>query len=753
MLHDTKTKRIRGKQSIFTQEKLVVLLVEMFSKFKNAIYNIAGPNGNDKIVLDHHGNGSLEYNRSHLTRSTSFRGRLSDNNTTINNQSNNPEVREPSGRCPTDDKGLKFRYSRPEFLQLKTDDEILVSADQQIRPIILPRDTSKLPWKCGYAEVINAGKSERNEDQAVYFRAEIKAFVTLGDVAIKLADMIPWTLRGRRHPALVDYVIRQGGKEIPHDYQLEAIKNQRRLKKEARVTRSISMIETFSKPYQNQVIHEERNNDQIKVDQTRTTDGNSLTEANECSNGDTPSTNGTVDDTNNSKNHLATNQSNEKALIDTSINNNNLETISEPLSIKSFSSNSDTNPIQYADEPFFTADPTLLEVELSEQTNIEPKSCNARATDTISSSELHTIQTNNTNNTMVIEENSSEEGKIIKMAKETKLSSKSTEQTLPWVYFGVFDGHAGSAVAVAASNTLHKIIAERLQCVADLLISLTFEQEATPCEESEAPQNEDCRVIFDKTNINSSESVNGCRMNSLDHSRLSQNNNLSSENLSLRAICDSYITVDSLIKGALESSFWTMDELICHDKRQYKMPGGCTALVALFILGKLYVSNAGDSRAIVYKNKKLVPMSYDFTPNSERERIRKLGLQCPEFLGNDFTHLEFIRRPERRDLGKQMLYKDAYMTGWSYKTITTDDLKFPLIYGEGKRSRVLATIGVTRGFGDHELRAQSSSVFIKPFLSPEPEVKILPLEEDDSLTDDDVLIMATDGCKYKYYLC
>ena len=35
---------------------------------------------------------------------------------------------------------------------------------------------------------------------------------------------------------------------------------------------------------------------------------------------------------------------------------------------------------------------------------------------------------------------------------------------------------------------------------------------------------------------------------------------------------------------------------------------------------------------------------------------------------------------------------------------------------------MLATIGVTRGFGDHDLRAQMSSIRIKPFLSPEPEV-------------------------------
>ena len=56
-----------------------------------------------------------------------------------------------------------------------------------------------------------------------------------------------------------------------------------------------------------------------------------------------------------------------------------------------------------------------------------------------------------------------------------------------------------------------------------------------------------------------------------------------------------------------------------------------------------------------------------------------------------------------------MLYRDAHMTGWAYKEIQPDDLKFPVVYGEGKRSRLLATIGVTRGFGDHDLKAQSSN--------------------------------------------
>ena len=94
-----------------------------------------------------------------------------------------------------------------------------------------------------------------------------------------------------------------------------------------------------------------------------------------------------------------------------------------------------------------------------------------------------------------------------------------------------------------------------------------------------------------------------------------------------------------------------------------------------------------------------------------------------------------------------MLYRDAHMTGWAYKEIQPDDLKFPVVYGEGKRSRLLATIGVTRGFGDHDLKAQSSNgqtVYIKPFLTPQPEVRVLDIENED-INESDVLVMATDG--------
>ena len=61
------------------------------------------------------------------------------------------------------------------------------------------------------------------------------------------------------------------------------------------------------------------------------------------------------------------------------------------------------------------------------------------------------------------------------------------------------------------------------------------------------------------------------------------------------------------------------------------------------------------------------------------------GANHPELLGGEYTHLDFLRRPLTKDLGKRVAYRDHYMTGWSYKTLTQDDLKYPLVCGEGKR--------------------------------------------------------------------
>lgn len=51
--------------------------------------------------------------------------------------------------------GDRFPYTRPHFLQLGSEDEIQVTADHGIRPIICPRDISRFPWKSGYAEWVH----------------------------------------------------------------------------------------------------------------------------------------------------------------------------------------------------------------------------------------------------------------------------------------------------------------------------------------------------------------------------------------------------------------------------------------------------------------------------------------------------------------------------------------------------------------------------------------------------------------------
>ncbi|XP_074833567.1 protein phosphatase 1J isoform X4 [Carettochelys insculpta] len=124
--------------------------------------------------------------------------------------------------------------------------------------------------------------------------------------------------------------------------------------------------------------------------------------------------------------------------------------------------------------------------------------------------------------------------------------------------------------------------------------------------------------------------------------------------------------------------------------------------------------------------------------------FRRMGFLRPELLGNEFTHLEFPRRIQHKELGKKMLYRDQNMNGWAYKRIVEDDLKFPLIYGEGKKARVMATIGVTRGLGDHDLKVYNSNIHIKPFLSCVPEVRVYDLTQYEHCPDD-VLVLGTDG--------
>lgn len=596
----------------------------MLNRFRNVIYGTSSAAQDDSEVSEAIISKRI---RSALTRSSSFREELlrvhddtGNNNSThsrVRNKEANLEslestdtARDYSIRQLQNSKPFKvpkYQYTRPEFLQLKTEDEILVSADHQIRPIILPRDVSRLPWKSGYAECINAGKSARNEDQAACYQNRV------------LLNNKP-------------------------NSPLSSPNSQEDLKKYT------STIEFSNSSF---------NPDELPWIYFGVFDGHAgpavaVAAAAEL-----------------------------HRLVAIKLNQ-----ISDLLMALEFDfDRDDEDSSEYLD----CAEKLSVLADQVANTNKEPNQC---------------------------EGSSSIEGK----RPSVELNNNSSE-TSPNQQKEPLENGKGQCNSDLQSKDLNnedepsKKDINQISRVDDKLTTCPKGQEAiAPAVSSETQEPLNVRYVSPKKRYPS--------------------------------VIDMYrnnITVDSLVIGALESSFWEMDAIIAQDKNDYKMSGGCTAIVGLFIMGKLYVCNAGDSRAIVYKDNQVVPMSFDFTPTSERERILRLGLQHPEFLGNDFTHLEFIKRPIRKDIGKQMLYKDAYMTGWSMKTITRDDLKFPLVWGEGKRSRVLATIGVTRGFGDHELRALYGSVHIKPFLTPEPEVKVLPLEHDENLTAEDVLIMGTDG--------
>uniref|UniRef100_A0A8B9H3W7 Protein phosphatase, Mg2+/Mn2+ dependent 1H n=1 Tax=Astyanax mexicanus TaxID=7994 RepID=A0A8B9H3W7_ASTMX len=289
---------------------------------------------------------------------------------------------------------------------------------------------------------------------------------------------------------------------------------------------------------------------------------------------------------------------------------------------------------------------------------------------------------------------------------------------IPMHVWGVFDGHAGSGAALMASKLLHRLIRDRLCEVAHLL-----ENQSSPPPICLAKNGSPYQADHKK----------GACLDAEDQDAPVD-----------RFHMEKVVSLESLVMGIIENAFKQMDDLIEKEKASYSISGGCCALTAVHLMGKLYVANAGDSRAIIVRNDEVIPMSNEFTPESERQRLQYLGFLKPELLGNEFTHIEFPRRIQHKELGKKMLFRDHTMTGWAYKTIVEDDLKFPLIYGEGKKARVMATIGVTRGLGDHDLKVYNSNIYIKPFLSCCPEVKVYNTSEHKH-GPDDVLIMGTDG--------
>ncbi|XP_072644196.1 protein phosphatase 1M isoform X3 [Canis lupus baileyi] len=256
------------------------------------------------------------------------------------------------------------------------------------------------------------------------------------------------------------------------------------------------------------------------------------------------------------------------------------------------------------------------------------------------------------------------------------------EEFLTGHYWALFDGHGGPAAAILAANTLHSCLRRQLEAVVEGMVAL------------QPPMH-----------------------------------------LSGRCVCPSDpqfveekgIRAEDLVIGALENAFQECDEVIGRELEASGQVGGCTALVAVFLQGKLYVANAGDSRAILVRKDEVRPLSSEFTPETERQRIQQLAFVYPELLAGEFTRLEFPRRLKGDDLGQKVLFRDHHMRGW-------------LGYWEHWLSPgAWETIS-------SESWTQTFSSSPSCSLSPRLNLQVTVLDVDQlELQEEDVVVMATDG--------
>ncbi|GMS96204.1 hypothetical protein PENTCL1PPCAC_18379, partial [Pristionchus entomophagus] len=276
-------------------------------------------------------------------------------------------------------------------------------------------------------------------------------------------------------------------------------------------------------------------------------------------------------------------------------------------------------------------------------------------------------------------------------------------------FFAIFDGHAGTGASIMASRCLHEHIKSRLSEVLESLIEMDRQE----------------NFMSSKFRSNSVYSLGK------GQSRREK----------------STINADSLVIGAIESAYVDMDAQIAEEKQVFKIPGGCAVISATILLGKIYVANAGDCRAVLVTSEKVEALSRDLTPaaDSERKRLQEIAYRNPEYIGSCFSRLEYARHLTKKDLRKKVLYRDWFMEGWSVKTVRDSDLRPPLINDRFKKKRLLNTIGVSRGFGDHHLLTVDDKLSIKPFLSAVPEVRVFDIRSLSTLTDKDVLILGSDG--------
>uniref|UniRef100_A0A673KR69 PPM-type phosphatase domain-containing protein n=1 Tax=Sinocyclocheilus rhinocerous TaxID=307959 RepID=A0A673KR69_9TELE len=217
-------------------------------------------------------------------------------------------------------------------------------------------------------------------------------------------------------------------------------------------------------------------------------------------------------------------------------------------------------------------------------------------------------------------------------------------------YWALFDGHAGSGAAVVASRLLHQHIVEQLQGVLEVLTNLASLPPTVLGEEPNYhPSPGTQRALTRAASLRGATGAPGSPCTP-----------------PTRFFVEKKVQHESLVTGALENAFKEMDAQIETEKAIYNISGGCTVLVVVFLLGKLYVANAGDS-SIHSCNMK------NMRCNSLHNSNKVLGFMQPHLLGGEFTHLEFPRRVQRKEVGKKMLYRDFTMTGWRHSK--TQDLK------------------------------------------------------------------------------
>ena len=173
------------------------------------------------------------------------------------------------------------------------------------------------------------------------------------------------------------------------------------------------------------------------------------------------------------------------------------------------------------------------------------------------------------------------------------------EDSIAVVMFGVCDGHAGWGAALYVSKVFAARISERLEAIKHFLF---------------------------KSIENGSELI------------YKTADNMYGRDDVIPTELQETITTENLVTGVLEECFREMDDEIRRSLSTFDIAGGCTCLVVLIMLGKVYVANAGDCRAILVRKKKqggfcFEELSQDHNPITDRQRVQSIAYLQPELLG------------------------------------------------------------------------------------------------------------------------